>query len=120
MHARSWRRTSRPRLTARSSRSSSRWPVPLPRRPTRNPPRTKPTMNDTLLIGLVSISDRASGGVYEDKGIPALADWLASCITTPYRIETRLIPDERAAIEATLIELVDSARCHLVLTTGGT
>ena len=73
-----------------------------------------------LVIGLVSVSDRASGGVYEDKGIPALTDWLASALTTPYRIETRLIPDERAAIEATLVELVDTARCHLVLTTGGT
>ena len=76
--------------------------------------------NDALVIGLVSVSDRASGGVYEDKGIPALTDWLASALTTPYRIETRLIPDERAAIEATLTELVDTARCHLVLTTGGT
>jgi len=83
---------------------------------------TSPTTsnNDVLVIGLVSVSDRASGGVYEDKGIPALTDWLASALTTPYRIETRLIPDERAAIEATLIELVDTARCHLVLTTGGT
>ncbi len=76
--------------------------------------------DDTLVIGLVSVSDRASGGVYEDKGIPALADWLASAITTPYRLEQRLIPDERARIEATLAELVDTARCHLVLTTGGT
>lgn len=83
---------------------------------------TSPTTsnNDVLVIGLVSVSDRASGGVYEDKGIPALTDWLASALTTPYRIETRLIPDEHAAIEATLIELVDTARCHLVLTTGGT
>lgn len=83
---------------------------------------TSPTTsnNDVLVIGLVSVSDRASGGVYEDKGIPALTDWLASALTTPYRIETRLIPDERAAIEATLTELVDTARCHLVLTTGGT
>lgn len=83
---------------------------------------TSPTTNnnDVLVIGLVSVSDRASGGVYEDKGIPALTDWLASALTTPYRIETRLIPDERAAIEATLTELVDMARCHLVLTTGGT
>lgn len=86
---------------------------------------TSPTTNnalasDVLVIGLVSVSDRASGGVYEDKGIPALTDWLASALTTPYRIETRLIPDEREAIEATLIELVDTARCHLVLTTGGT
>lgn len=76
--------------------------------------------NQELIIGLVSVSDRASGGVYEDKGIPALTDWLAQAITTPYRIETRLIPDERAEIERTLVELVDVARCHLVLTTGGT
>ncbi len=73
-----------------------------------------------LIIGLVSVSDRASGGVYEDKGIPALSDWLAQAITTPFRLETRLIPDERAEIERTLADLVDNARCHLVLTTGGT
>ncbi|MDB5920984.1 MAG: Molybdopterin adenylyltransferase [Massilia sp.] len=78
------------------------------------------TTNKELVIGLVSVSDRASGGVYEDKGIPALAEWLASALTTPYRIETRLIPDERAGIEAALIELVDVQRCDLVLTTGGT
>lgn len=78
------------------------------------------TNNDMLVIGLVSVSDRASGGVYEDKGIPALADWLAAALTTPFRVETRLIPDERAEIERTLIELVDQQRCHLVLTTGGT
>jgi molybdopterin adenylyltransferase len=75
---------------------------------------------DELVIGLVSVSDRASGGVYEDKGIPALQDWLRSALVTPFRVETRLIPDERAGIEATLVELVDGARCHLVLTTGGT
>jgi molybdopterin adenylyltransferase len=73
-----------------------------------------------LLIGVVSISDRASGGVYEDKGIPALTEWLAAAITTPYRLEPRLIPDEREHIEKTLTELVDQQRCHLVLTTGGT
>ncbi|MPQ60027.1 molybdopterin adenylyltransferase [Duganella sp. FT27W] len=73
-----------------------------------------------LVIGLVSVSDRASGGVYQDQGIPALQDWLARTITTPYRLETRLIADERAQIEASLVELVDTARCHLVLTTGGT
>jgi molybdenum cofactor synthesis domain-containing protein len=78
------------------------------------------TNNDVLVVGLVSVSDRASGGVYEDKGIPALSDWLASALTTPYRVETRLIADERAQIEATLVELVDQQRCHLVLTTGGT
>ena len=60
-----------------------------------------------LIIGLVSVSDRASGGVYEDKGIPALQDWLAAALTTPFRVETRLIPDERAQIEQTLAELVD-------------
>jgi molybdopterin adenylyltransferase len=76
--------------------------------------------SEMLVIGLVSISDRASGGVYQDQGIPALQQWLAGALTTPWRSETRLIPDERAQIEATLIELVDQARCHLVLTTGGT
>ncbi|MEM8512878.1 molybdopterin adenylyltransferase [Massilia sp. MP_M2] len=85
-----------------------------------SPTTSNAVADDVLVIGLVSVSDRASGGVYEDKGIPALTDWLASALTTPYRIETRLIPDERAAIEATLVELVDTARCHLVLTTGGT
>jgi molybdopterin adenylyltransferase len=80
-----------------------------------------PTSNQAVLvIGLVSVSDRASGGVYEDKGIPALRDWLQGALTTPFRVETRLIPDDRASIEATLVELVDVARCHLVLTTGGT
>jgi molybdopterin adenylyltransferase len=78
-----------------------------------------PTTNECV-IGLVSVSDRASGGVYEDKGIPALRDWLQTALTTEVRIVERLIPDERAAIEATLIELVDAQRCHLVLTTGGT
>jgi molybdenum cofactor synthesis domain-containing protein len=79
------------------------------------------TINEpVLVIGLVSVSDRASGGVYEDKGIPALNDWLATAITTPFRVEPRLIPDEREHIERTLVELVDQQRCHLVLTTGGT
>ena len=77
-------------------------------------------MNDELLIGLVSISDRASSGVYEDKGIPALREWFGLALSSPWRLETRLIPDEQAAIEQTLIELCDSAGCHLVLTTGGT
>lgn len=76
--------------------------------------------NKELVIGLVSVSDRASGGVYEDLGLPALAEWLAAALTTPYRLQTRLIPDERALIERTLIELVDQQRCDLVLTTGGT
>lgn len=77
-------------------------------------------MNDTLKIGLLSISDRASSGVYQDKGIPALQEWLGLAISTPCEIVTRLIPDEQAQIETTLIELVDVAGCQLVLTTGGT
>jgi molybdopterin adenylyltransferase len=75
---------------------------------------------EELVVGLVSVSDRASGGVYEDKGIPSLQEWLAKALTTPFRVETRLIPDERDEIESALIELVDEVRCHLVLTTGGT
>jgi molybdopterin adenylyltransferase len=77
-------------------------------------------VNEELLIGLVSISDRASSGVYEDKGIPALRDWFGRALSSPWRMETRLIPDEQAVIEQTLIELCDSVGCHLVLTTGGT
>jgi molybdopterin adenylyltransferase len=77
-------------------------------------------MNNELLIGLVSISDRASSGVYEDKGIPALQAWFAQALSSPWRMETRLIPDEQAIIEHTLIELCDQVGCHLVLTTGGT
>ncbi|HEU4850641.1 MAG TPA: molybdopterin adenylyltransferase [Telluria sp.] len=77
-------------------------------------------MNKPLVVGLVSISDRASEGVYEDKGIPALQEWLASALTTPYTTEPRLIPDDRANIEATLIDLVDNVGCDMVLTTGGT
>ena len=62
---------------------------------------TSPTTNNPeLVIGLVSVSDRASGGVYEDKGIPALQDWLRSALTTPFRVETRLIPDDRASLRA--------------------
>ncbi|MES2150798.1 MAG: molybdopterin adenylyltransferase [Pseudomonadota bacterium] len=80
---------------------------------------SQPT-NKELVIGLVSVSDRASGGVYQDLGIPALAEWLAGALSTPFRLETRLIPDERGQIEQTLVELVDVERCHLVLTTGGT
>ncbi|MBX3618581.1 MAG: molybdopterin adenylyltransferase [Rhizobacter sp.] len=75
---------------------------------------------DRVRIGLVSISDRASSGVYEDKGIPALQDWLARALRNPVDWETRLIPDEQPLISATLCELVDSAGCDLVLTTGGT
>jgi molybdopterin adenylyltransferase len=74
---------------------------------------------DPIRIGIVSVSDRASSGVYEDKGLPALKDWLGRALRNPLTFEARLIPDEEAAISATLIELVD-AGCHLVLTTGGT
>ena len=77
-------------------------------------------MNDEVLIGLVSISDRASSGVYEDKGIPALREWFGQALNSPWRTETRLIPDEQATIEQALIELCDSVGCDLVLTTGGT
>jgi molybdopterin adenylyltransferase len=76
---------------------------------------------DVLLIGLVSISDRASAGVYKDEGIPALEDWFGKAIASPdWRLEKRLIPDEQPVIEKALVELVDEAGCHLVLTTGGT
>ena len=78
------------------------------------------TLDRPLRIGLISVSDRASSGVYEDQGIPALRDWFESALTTPWEILTRLIPDERVAIEAALIDLVDTQRCDLVLTTGGT
>ena len=78
------------------------------------------TLTKTLRIGLVSVSDRASAGVYQDQGIPALRDWFSSALVSPWEIETRLIPDEQAHITAALIELVDVARCDLVLTTGGT
>ncbi len=76
--------------------------------------------NEQVIIGLVSISDRASKGVYKDEGIPALEDWLGRVVLNPRRILTRLIPDERPVIEATLKDLCDKERCHLVLTTGGT
>ena len=78
-------------------------------------------MSSDLRIGLVSVSDRASGGVYKDEGIPALKAWLTQVILAPaLRFEERLIPDERAVIESALVELVDLKGCHLVLTTGGT
>ncbi|MBT0726135.1 molybdopterin adenylyltransferase [Rosenbergiella australiborealis] len=74
----------------------------------------------SLRIGIVSISDRASQGVYPDKGLPALTDWLTQAIITPFTLEKRLIADEQSLIEQTLCELVDQHACHLVLTTGGT
>jgi len=74
-----------------------------------------------LVVGLVSISDRASQGVYRDEGLPALEEWLAKAVASPpVRVVKRLIPDERPAIEVALKELVDRENCHLVLTTGGT
>ena len=76
-------------------------------------------MHDDVKIGIVSISDRASTGVYEDKGLPALQTWLSSALKNPLQFEARLIPDENERISATLIELVE-AGCSLVLTTGGT
>ena len=76
-------------------------------------------MHDAVKIGIVSVSDRAFSGVYEDKGLPALKEWLSRALRNPITFEERLIPDEQARISATLIELVD-AGCALVLTTGGT
>ena len=80
---------------------------------------TPSTEHDPVKIGIVSISDRASTGVYEDKGLPALQTWLTQALQNPLQFEARLIPDEKERISATLIELVD-AGCSLVLTTGGT
>ena len=80
---------------------------------------TQPSF-DAVRIGVVSISDRASSGVYEDKGIPALQAWLSRALRNPIEWESRLIPDDQAGISDTLRELVDTAGCHLVLTTGGT
>lgn len=81
---------------------------------------TESRSDETLVIGLVSISDRAATGIYEDKGIPALLEWFTQAIASPWRAEQRLIADDRAQIEATLIELADRQACHLVVTTGGT
>ncbi len=76
--------------------------------------------HELVRIGIVSISDRASSGVYEDKGLPALKDWLSGALLNPIEFVPRLIPDEQAGISAALIEIVDAERCDLVLTTGGT
>jgi len=76
--------------------------------------------DETLIIGLVSISDRASQGVYKDEGIPALENFFTRALSSPWRIVTRLIPDDQLVIEAALKELADQENCHLVLTTGGT
>ena len=77
-------------------------------------------MDTQLKIGLVSVSDRASQGVYADQGIPELKQWLEQAMATPFSVIERLIPDEQAEIERVLCELVDEQHCHLVLTTGGT
>lgn len=77
-------------------------------------------MDTQLKIGLVSVSDRASQGVYADQGIPELKQWLEQAMATPFSVVERLIPDEQAEIERALCELVDEQHCHLVLTTGGT
>lgn len=78
-------------------------------------------MSSVLVVGVVSASDRAAGGVYRDEGIPALKEWLGKAIVAPsVRFEERLIPDEQPVIEAALVDLVDARGCHLVLTTGGT
>ena len=74
----------------------------------------------TLRVGLVSISDRAYSGIYEDKGIPMLKTWLDQAVTSPHEFTARLIPDEYSEIESILIDLVDVENCHLILTTGGT
>jgi len=88
--------------------------------PTSSPAASPTALDATLTIGLVSISDRASRGVYEDLGIPALNEWFGRALASPWTTVTRLIPDERPLIEAALIELVDCEHCDLVLTTGGT
>ncbi|PMS35691.1 molybdopterin adenylyltransferase [Trinickia symbiotica] len=81
---------------------------------------TKRSHPDEIVIGLVSISDRATSGVYEDKGIPSLEAWLQKALASPWRTEKRLVPDEVDTISKTLVELVDDIGCDLVLTTGGT
>ena len=98
-----------------SSRETNITPQPL------RPDIHTTHMNATpLRIGLVSISDRASSGVYEDKGIPTLKAWLERALTSPWESISRVIPDEQGEIESTLCDLVDHEGCHLVLTTGGT
>jgi molybdopterin adenylyltransferase len=96
-------------------------PPPPPNNPAKKTPETPnpPMTYDPVRIGIVSISDRASSGVYEDKGLPALRDWLSRALKNPLAFEPRLIPDEQAQISQALVELVD-AGCSLVLTTGGT
>jgi len=87
--------------------------------PASAPPVTRRHPDD-LIVGLVSISDRASSGVYQDQGVPALRDWLGAALSSSWQAVERLVPDEAAAISAALVELVDACGCDLVLTTGGT
>ena len=94
-------------------------PAPTPA-PTTSSAATALPPIDPVRIGLVSVSDRASRGVYSDQGIPALQDWLGRALRNPITWVTRLIPDEQVGIEAALKDLVDAERCDLVLTTGGT
>jgi len=93
---------------------------PQPTQPISAPAAPSQTTSPPLRVGLLSISDRASQGVYQDQGIPALQEWLGRALRNPVTWITRLIPDEQAGISAALIELVDTERCDLVLTTGGT
>src|SRR3569623_2818283 len=109
----------RRRCTAKYSRFSNSCSH-LHHRKARNIMSRKKNNPDELLIGLVSISDRASSGQYQDQGIPALQEWFASALTSPRHFEQRLVPDERPAIEQALIELADVAQCDLIVTTGGT
>ena len=87
-----------------------------------NVPSSSPStaLEPPLRVGLVSVSDRASTGVYQDQGIPALKEWLQKTLSSPHETVDRLIQDDQGTISATLIDLVDRERCHLVLTTGGT
>ena len=87
-----------------------------------NAPSSLPStpVEPPLRVGLVSVSDRASTGVYQDQGIPALKEWLQKTLSSPHETVDRLIQDDQGTISATLIDLVDRERCHLVLTTGGT
>lgn len=87
-----------------------------------NAPSSSPSspVEPLLRVGLVSVSDRASAGVYQDQGIPALKAWLQNALSSPHETVDRLIQDKQDTISATLIDLVDRQRCHLVLTTGGT
>jgi molybdopterin adenylyltransferase len=81
---------------------------------------SKASPNTSARIGLLSVSDRASAGIYEDKGIPSLNAWLQDTLISPFTVITKVIPDEQAQIESALRQLVDEEGCHLVLTTGGT